>query len=197
MTLHRALGGPTSPLALIAFLFTLTPAYAGDPAPTSVPTFTPPLTTETTAAMTPTSEPATEPVDPTPIPTANPPAPTPLPPGDTTEQVHLKLTEEELQCLPEAMQRDGTNVMPSGPDSPKTLIDCLSDSSLNHLFLIEGLQQQNDLQDETAACLGQNPLGPTMRAMLLKTESPDAQFGLIILIIGATMAMADCLTDQK
>ena len=114
------------------------------------------------------------------------------------QKVGITLSQEELECLPEGTGQEGTNVMPVNMDALETLVGCLPDASLNRLFLIDGLKQQIELQPETVSCLENSPVAPAMRAAFTETESDEARLGLMMMVMmGATFAMGECLTDVE
>ena len=193
------------------------PTTAADPSPSTLVQPTAPAETPAPAPRTaraPTAPPATPVSTPeataTPDPTAEAGTagpqlnPTPTP-GDGTSPPPMPTTEistEEERCLgPETLE-----LMAQGEtvDIPmlKFVISCLSDVSINRMFLVEPVIEDSPLSETTVDCMENSGAAPALREAIAsigesQEEAMDAFWAMLTLTLGALFASLDCMTPDE
>ena len=126
-------------------------------------------------------------------------------PPTQAQELLAQLPQSEYQCLPEEF-KDGTAWLnlenpPSDPQLAHTALSCISDESINRLFLVSQLQLDADLSQESIECLAHSPAGGLIRRMVDDTaslEHPDQQFdALLYSLMGITLSILQCLPPEE
>ena len=162
-------------------------------APKAQPT-APSGTTGATATPTPTADLGTNPD----------PGHTSTPSGDAapTQPTMTDLSQEEKDCLgPEILE-----LMNGGETEDiailKSIIGCLTDASINQMFLVEPMTEDGPLSDTTVACMHDSAAAPALREAMAsisedQEESMDAFWIMMKLTIGAVFASLDCMDREE
>ena len=122
------------------------------------------------------------------------------------QELLAQLPQSEYNCLPQQF-KDGAAWLnfedpPSDPQLANAALSCISDESINRLFLVPQLQLDADLSEASIECLAHSPAGGLIRQMVEDIadleQVEDQQFNaLFYSLMGTALSVLQCLPTEE